>query len=176
MKFLDAKGRLYGKISILDLGALLVILVVIVGIFLVPGTSGTSTIAQIANTKPIEVDVIVRGLSIRDPQILLDELNRTKKTNIIIRNQPYGEVDVKSVQQLPKTLVIPQPDGSTKVVPDPRTDTYSADLRMTLGGKAQITKGGPVLGNNKIKIGTPLELEGFNYNFNSSIIDIRIQD
>ncbi|MFM6063648.1 MAG: DUF4330 domain-containing protein [Microcystis panniformis] len=39
-----------------------------------------------------------------------------------------------------------------------------------------MTKDGIVLGNNKIKIGTPLELEGFNYNFNASIIDIRIED
>lgn len=176
MKVLDAKGRLFGKISLLDLGAILVILMVVIGIFVVPGTSGTSTIAQIANTKPIEVDVIVRGLSIRDPQILLKELDRTKKANIIIRNQPYGEVDIKSVEQLPKTMAIPQPDGSAKVVPDPRTDTYSTDLRMTLGGKAQITKDGVVLGNNKIKIGTPVQLEGFNYDFNASIIDIRIKD
>jgi hypothetical protein len=175
MKILDARGRLFGKVSLLDLGALAVILLVIVGIFIVPGTSGTSTIAQIADTKPIEVDVIVRGLSILDPQILLKELARTKKANIIIRNQPYGQVDVKTVQQLPKTLVMPQPDGSAKVVPDPRTDTYSTDLRLTLGGKAQITKDGAVLGNNKIKIGTPIELEGFNYDFNASVIDIRIQ-
>lgn len=176
MKILDARGRLFGKVSLLDLGALAVILLVIAGIFLVPNTSGTSTIAQIANTKPIEVDAIVRGLSIRDPQILLAELDRTKKANIIIRNQPYGQVDVKSVRQLPRTLVMPQPDGSAKEVPDPRSDSYSTDLLMTLGGKAQITKDGAVLGNNKIKIGTPIQLEGFNYDFNASIIDIRIQD
>lgn len=173
MKILDSKGRVFGKISILDLGAALVILLVIIGIFFFPGTTGS--IAQVNGTKRIEVDAIVRGLSVRDPQIIMNEFNEAKKANIIIRNQPYGQVDIISVKPLARNLVIPQPDGSAKVVPDPRTDAYSADLLMTLGGKAQITKDGPVLGNNKIKIGTPIELEGYNYDFNASIIDVRIQ-
>lgn len=175
MAILDSQGRLFGKISILDLGAALVILLVLVGIFVVPGTSGTSTIAQVT-TQPIEIDALVRGLSIRDPQVLLQEFAKTKKVNIIIRNQPYGQVDIKSVKQLPRLIAVPQPDGSLKALPDPRPDAYSTDLLLTLGGKAQITKDGPVLGNNKIKIGTTLELEGFNYNFNASTIDIRLPE
>ncbi len=175
MRIVDSKGRLFGKVSILDLGAALVILLVIVGIFVVPGTSGKSTIAQI-KTQPIEVDVIVRGLSVRDPNIVINEFNKAKKANVIIRNEPYGQVDIISVRQLSRNLVIPQPDGSAKVIADPRTDAYSADLFMTLGGQAQLTKDGFVLGNNKIKIGTPLELEGFNYSFNASVIDVRARE
>jgi len=34
MKILDSQGRLFGKVSILDFGAALVILLVLVGIFL----------------------------------------------------------------------------------------------------------------------------------------------
>jgi hypothetical protein len=46
---------------------------------------------------------------------------------------------------------------------------------VILEGNAQITSNGPVLGNNKIKIGTPIELEGFKYNFtNLNVRDIRI--
>ncbi|MGQ4648435.1 DUF4330 family protein [Lyngbya aestuarii] len=173
MAIVDSKGRLFGKVSILDLGAVLVMLLVIVGIFLFPGTTGS--VAQVTSTKPIEVDVVVRGLSVRRPEELINEFNQTKKTNIIIRNQPYGQVDIRSVTQLERTLAVPQPDGSVKELPDPRGNSFSADLLMTLGGKAQITKDGPVLGNSKIKIGTPVELEGQDYNFNASVIDVRIQ-
>ena len=174
MKILDAKGRIFGKISILDLGAACVILLVIIGIFFYPSTSGS--VAQINTTKPIEIDVIVRGLSIRDPQALLSELEKEKKTDIIIRNQPYGQVDVKSVKLFKRTVLVPQPDGSVNALDDPRTDTYAVDVLMTLGGKAQVTKTGVVLGNNKIKIGVPMELEGFKYTFNSRVIDLRIID
>ena len=45
MALLDSKGRLFGKVSILDLGALLIILGVVFGIFFLPGRSGS--VAQI---------------------------------------------------------------------------------------------------------------------------------
>ncbi|MBD0362860.1 MAG: DUF4330 domain-containing protein, partial [Coleofasciculus sp. C3-bin4] len=118
MAILDSKGRLFGKVSILDLGAALVILIVVVGIFFFPGTSGS--VAQLNEKKPIEVDVLVRGLSVRDPEGLMNQFNQQKKTNIIIRKEPYGQVDIKSVKELPRTILVPQPNGNVKELPDPR--------------------------------------------------------
>ena len=172
MAILDSKGRLFGKVSILDLGAALVILLVVVGIFFFPGTSGS--VAQVKDTKPIEVDVLVRGLSVLNPEKLITQFEKQKNTNIIIRKQPYGQVDIKSVKELPRTILVPQPNGSIKEQPDPRANSYSTDMLITLGGQATLTKDGPVLGNSKIKIGTPVELEGSDYNFNASVIDVRI--
>ena len=176
MAILDSKGRLFGKVSILDVGAALVILLVVVGIFFFPGPSGS--VAQVGvKTKPVEVDLVVRGLNVRDPQQLFKQgFKEGGKTNIIIRNQPYGQVDIKSVKQLPRTVLVPQPDGSVREASDPRANQFSTDMLLTLGGKAQITDSGPVLGNSKLKIGTPIELEGFNYNFNATVIDVRIKD
>jgi hypothetical protein len=114
-------------------------------------------------------------LNIRDPQQLFKEgFKEGGKTNVIIRNEPHGQIDIKSIQQLPRTLLVPQPDGSLKELSDPRDNQFSTDMLLTLGGKAQITKDGPVIGNSKLKIGTPVELEGFNYNFNATVIDVRI--
>jgi hypothetical protein len=62
-------------------------------------------------------------------------------------------------------------------LPDPRTEAiYSVNLIVTLAGKAQMTDDGIVFGNNKVKIGTPIELEGQTYNFNTSTIDVRVLD
>lgn len=176
MAMLDSKGRLFGKVSILDLGAALVILLVLVGIFFFPGTSGS--VAQVGvTTKPVEVDLVVRGLNVRDPERLFNEgFRKGGKTNVIIRNQPHGQIDIKSINMLPRTMLVPQPDGSLKEIPDPRANQFSTDMLLTLGGKAQITESGPVIGNSKLKIGTPVELEGFNYNFNASVIDVRIPE
>ncbi|MBD1924189.1 DUF4330 domain-containing protein [Microcoleus sp. FACHB-831] len=175
MKILDSKGRLFGKVSILDVGAALVILLVVVGIFFFPSTSGS--VAQVGvTTKPVEVDLVVRGLNVRDPQELFQQgLKEGGKTKVIIRNQPYGEIGIKAVKQLPRTVLIPQPDGTVKALPDPRTEQFSTDMILTLGGDANITKDGPVLGNSKVKIGVPIELEGFNYNFNATVIDVRVK-
>lgn len=174
MAILDSKGRLFGKISILDIGAALIILMVVAGIFLFPGTSGS--VAQVGTTtKPIEVDVMVRGLTVREPQALLRNLQEEEKTRIIIRNQPYGEVDVLNVISLPRSVAVPQPDGSVISRPDPRPELdYTIDMLVTLGGNAQILEDGPVLGNTKIKVGTPMELEGLTYRFNAPVVGVRI--
>ncbi len=176
MAILDSKGRLFGKINLLDLGAVLVIVLVIFGIFVFPGTSGS--VAQVGTkTVPMEVDLIVRGLNVRDPQQLFDKgLKANGKTNVIIRNQPHGAIAIKSIQLLPRTVNVPQPDGSLKEIPDPKSNNFSTDMLLTLEGKAQVTPNGPVLGNSKVKIGMPFELEGFNYNFNASVIDLRLKE
>ncbi|MFN6566243.1 DUF4330 domain-containing protein [Dendronalium sp. ChiSLP03b] len=176
MAILDSKGRLFGKINILDLGAALVILLVIIGIFVFPGTTGS--IAQVGSkTVPIEVDLAVRGLNVRDPERLFDNgFAKGGKTNVIIRNQPYGQIGIKDIKVLPRTVNVFQPDGTVKELPDPKTNNFSTDMLLTLEGKAQVTTSGPVLGNSKVKIGMPFELEGFNYNFNATVIDVRVKD
>ena len=176
MAILDSKGRLFGKINLLDLGAALVILLVI---FVMLSTILSSFgLAQVGEKiVPIEVDLVVRGLNVRDPEQLFNNgLKKGGKTNVIIRNQPHGEIAIKSIQQLPRTVNVFQPDGTVKELPDPKTNNFSTDMLMTLEGKAQITDNGPVLGNSKVKIGMPFELEGFNYNFNATVIDIRLKD
>lgn len=174
MAILDSQGRLFGKVSLLDVGAALVIFLVIFGVFFYPGTGGS--VAQVgAQAKAIEVDAVVRGLSVAQPQQLMTDIKAAQKTNIIIRNQPYGQISVKDVKPLPRTVSVTQPDGSVKALPDPRPEmAFSTDMLMTLGGNANITDDGPVLGNNKIKIGTPIELEGQTYRFNATIVEVRI--
>ncbi|HIK40884.1 MULTISPECIES: DUF4330 domain-containing protein [Thermoleptolyngbya] len=177
MAILDSKGRLFGKVNILDLGAALVMLLVAVAVFLVPGTSGSSVAQLGVQTKPVQVDTIVRGLTVSDPAALVQSLQESKKVNVIIRNQPYGELDVVGVKQLPRSVAVPQPDGTVISLPDPRPELdFTLDMMITLAGDAQMTDDGPVLGNNKVKVGTPLELEGQTFRFNAPVVGVRIQE
>lgn len=174
MKIIDAQGKLFGKVSILDLGAAIVILLAIAGIFFSPGAPVTQGIAQ-SRLKPVEVEVMVRGLSVGDFASLLEEFQNNKQVNIVIRNQPAGKVEILATEPLPRTTPVPQPDGTVKALPDPRPEvSLIKDLIMTLGGKAQITNDGVVLeGTRKIKIGTPIRLEGRTYDFNGTIITVK---
>ncbi len=177
MAILDSKGRLFGKLSLLDLGAALAILMVIFGIFIYPGATGS--VAQSgANTKPVEVDVMARGLTVLDPEKFLASLKASDSTTIIVRNQPYsGPIEIKDVVALPRSVAVPQPDGTVKSYPDPRPElNYTADMIITLGGRAQIgADGAPVLGV-PVKIGTPVEIEGQDYSFRVSTVAVRILD
>ncbi|MGB3571358.1 MAG: DUF4330 domain-containing protein [Phormidesmis sp.] len=174
MAVLDSKGRLFGKLSLLDLGAALAILMVIVGIFFYPGAGGS--VAQTGGGKEVEVDVIARGLTVLNPDDFLAQLAETDKTDIIVRNQPYGEIGVKGVVSLPRSVAVPQPDGTVKSYPDPRPELdYTIDMLITLGGRAQIVEGVPVLGV-PVKVGTPIEIDGPQYNFRVSTVAVRILD
>ncbi len=174
MNILDSRGRLFGRFSIVDIGAVLVSLAVIIGIFVVPGESGS--VAQVGATiQPVEVDVMVRGLTVADPKALVETFEEEGTTDIIIRNQPFGSVDVKSVIELPRTVATPQPDGSLEPIPDPRPEMdYTIDMLITLAGNAQITNDSAVFGGNKVKIGTQMELEGLTYRFNTTVVGVRI--
>ena len=176
MAILDSKGRLFGKVSLLDIGAGLIILMVAVAVFFYPGTSGS--VAQVgAVNKDIEVDVMVRGLTVLNPDQFLADIKAEGTTNVIIRNQPYGQVAIKDVQPLPRSTAVPQPDGSVTAFPDPRPELgYTTDMLITLTGNAQITDDGPIFGNSKVKIGTPIELEGALYIFKTSTVAVRIPD
>lgn len=171
MTILDRQGRLFGKVSILDLGAILVILFVVAGIFFAPGKSGVLS----GQEKPqlVEADLIVRGLNVLNTQSLMTQFSPGSKLSFIIRNQPAGQVDIKSVRQIDRTLAVPQPDGSVKALKDPRPDMFSTDMIVTVTGKGERTKDGLVLGNTKMKIGSTVEVDQLNYNFNASVIDIR---
>ncbi|MEG3923711.1 DUF4330 domain-containing protein [Microcoleus sp. D3_18a_C4] len=174
MKILDSQGRLFGKLSILDVAAALIVLLVAVGIFFFPGTSGGS-VAQVGTSiKPVEIDAIAIGLKGTNVQ---DLFKPGDKINVVIRNQPSGQITIKSAKTLTRTLAVPQPNGTLKALPDPREEeAFSKNMMFTLEGKGQLTENGPVLGNTKVKIGTTLELEGNKYIFNASVIDVRVKE
>lgn len=171
MAIVDSQGRLLGKVSLLDLGAALIILLVLFGIFVFPGASGS--VAQVGATKQaVEMDVILRVAA----PAWRDMLKPGDTTNLVIRNQPSGQVKIKSVEEISDNVYVAQPDGSVKSMPDPRPEaSLSKNLLVTLTGDAQITDNGPLVSNNKIKVGTPIELEGFKYSFsNLNVRDIRV--
>ncbi len=172
MAILDQRGRLFGKLNVLDLGAILVIVLTLIGLFLVPSNSGTS-IAQIvaAETKPVEVDIVVRGLTVLEPDNLIKV---GEKPNVIIRNQPRGQVTVNAVRVLVPKIPVPKLDGTVSTVPDPRlAETYSRDFVITLGANAKITSDGVILENEKVKIGTPIEIESAKYIMRGSVMSVK---
>jgi Domain of unknown function (DUF4330) len=173
MAFLDKKGRLFGKISILDLSLAALLLLVVISSLFISGRSGPLAVQAQLNPKTVEIDAIVIGFNASKPTEILKE---GEKTSIIIRNQPYGEIQIKKIQQLPKTVTASQPNGTVKAFPDPRPESrFSNNMILTLEGRGQVTNEGPVLGNIPVKVGVPIDLDGNLYNFRASIIDVRVK-
>jgi Domain of unknown function (DUF4330) len=176
MSILDRQGRLFGKISILDIGAALVIVASILGIFLIPAGNSSSPVVGGAKTETAEIDVVVRGLNVLNPDKLREDFKPGNKLSFVIRNQPTAPVEISSVRPLERLLALSQPDGSVKAVKDPRPDSFSVDMIVTVLGQGQATDGGFTVGGTKVKIGSSVEVDQKNYNFNASVIDVRYGD
>ena len=79
----------------------------------------------------------------------------------MIRNQPHGSVALKRVITLPRRLTALQPDGRVVTAADPNQAVFSTiDARFVLEGQGRKSGGGVVFGNQNLKIGAPVELEG----------------
>ncbi|NJK34151.1 MAG: DUF4330 domain-containing protein [Oscillatoriales cyanobacterium SM2_2_1] len=162
MALLDRHGRLWGKVSLLDLGVVVVVLIALAGLLLVPGNNGYS-IAQLvtAETKPVTVEMIARGLSAMAPEGLIKAGDRV---SLVIRNQPRGQIVLKGVRFSTPKVLVAKPDGTIANLPDPRAqETSQTDVILTLEANAQVTSDGVVFGNEKIKVGTSLDIEAPNY-------------
>lgn len=146
-----------------------------VGVLWSPKLSGAVAKAT-GGLRPVTVTVDVRGIPSADPQSLLKSAEAEGKVAIVIRNQPHGSVKVRRIVPLERRLSILTPEGKIVSAPDPNQKTFSTfDGRFVLEGEGRPSAGGVVFGNQSIKIGAPVELEGKNYRFNGTVTDLRME-
>jgi hypothetical protein len=94
---------------------------------------------------------------------------------IVIRNQPHGSVEIKNVAILQRKLVAVQPNGSVVTATDPNQATFGTlDARFLLAGQGRKGEGGVVFGNQNLKIGTPIELEGNSFRVSGSVTALQV--
>ena len=163
---IDAQGKLFGRVNVLDLLLLVVVFVSALGVGLArTGNAGVNQVLKGEGTA--EVDLFFRG-SIADPSMF----KVGDKTFITIRNQPHASLKIVGVKVTPKMISMPAP-GGVKAYPDP-SEPFGKDVVLTVREKAQLTEDAVILGGQKIKVGTPIEVEGFKYRLRGSIVDVRV--
>ncbi len=91
-----------------------------------------------------------------------------------IRNIPYQELDIVSVDKAPKKVIISANNPSKYTVVEDVSAPNQFDYTIKLEDEAKITSDGAVVGGNKIKIGIPVVLEGFNYKLSGTVSSIDI--
>lgn len=160
--------------SLVDLGAAAAVLLAAGGVIWSPKLSGAVAKATGAMV-PVTVTVDVRGVPVADPTALVEAARQEGKVAIVIRNQPHGTVKIASIDPLPRRLVSLQPDGRVVTAADPNQATFSTlDARLQLEGQGRKVGGGVVFGNQNIKVGAPVEIEGEGFRVNGSVTGIAI--
>lgn len=166
---INTTSRPGGRLNLIDVLVVLVVLLGLVGAGL--ARSGKAGIhQQLKGDVTCEFDLFIRG-AVVDPGIF----KVGEKAFITLRNQPYAALTIRGVKWTPRSIGVAGPDGVLKAVADP-AEPFAKDMVLTMRETAQLTEDAVVLGGNKIKVGVPIDLEGFRYRLRGSIIDVRILD
>ncbi|MCP9809592.1 DUF4330 domain-containing protein [Cyanobium sp. HWJ4-Hawea] len=159
--------------GLVDLGAAAAVVLALGGVIWSPKLSGAIAKAT-GGLIPVTVSVDVRGVPVANPAKLMAQTREEGRVAIVIRNQPHGSVDVKQVIPLQRLLTAVQPNGTVVTAKDPNQKSLaSLDARFVLEGQGRKSGGGVVFGNQNLKIGTPVEIEGTNYRVTGTVTDLQ---
>ena len=148
-----------------------VIAVLLMGALIYLGKNKFSK-SPVEATKKIAFQVMLKSVSVTDSEI---PFKAGEESFITIRNVPYTKLQIVDFAYQPKKIVISSnnPEKPFAIVDD-FSMPYQYDFLVTLIDDAKITKDGPVVGGNKLKIGLPIVLEGFNYRWSGTVANIKI--
>jgi hypothetical protein len=162
------------RFSLVDAGAAAAVLMAAAGVIWSPKLSGAVARAT-GGLVPVTVMVDVRGVPAADPTSLINAAREAGKVAIVIRNQPHGSVPVEQVIPLQRRLAAVLPNGTVVSAPDPNQDQFpSLDARFVLRGEGRKGADGVVFGNQNLKIGAPIELEGPDFRVNGSVTGLKV--
>ena len=168
------EGRAPRHWILVDLGAGAAVLLAAIGVIWSPKLSNAVAKAT-GGLQPVSVIVDVRGIPVADPASIVESARRSGKLAIVIRNQPHGSVALKQVLPLARRLTAVQPNGTVVTAADPNQQVLpTLDARFVLNGQGRKTGGGVVFGNQNIKIGAPIELEGETFRVLGTVTGLRL--
>ena len=168
MPLIDNRGKLFGVVNLLDALIVSGVMVGVIGVAAVKG--GYSSVNKIVEKQgPAEIDLMIRA-NITD----LGMFKAGEKAFVTIRNQPYDKVAIVKVSAKRSEIAVPINDGKGfRITTDP-TMPYSSEVILTLRSDGMQTEDGIIWGGQKMKVGVPVDVEGFKYRLRGSVLDVRM--
>ena len=134
----------------------------------------TNAVARATGSvKPVEVSVDVRHLQVVDSEAFLEGIREEGAVSIVIRNQPAGRVALLSVEDISRPLTQLLSDGTVLEAED-TSPARGLHARFRLKADAETGPSGVVFGGTKLKVGSPVELEGRLYRVNGVVSGVAL--
>lgn len=159
MSIIDNKGRLFGKINIIDLLVVLLIAAVVARFAISTRNKPTSI-----ETKTIQAMFLVKDVREATSSVIkVGDVVREVKTNVVL-----GEVTDVRVE--PSQVFVDTADGRVVAATHPVFN----DVYITVEGKGTASSNAVVIGNSEIRIGTSLVLTTNIYSVTSTVVGIQV--
>jgi len=161
MRLVDDKGRVFGRINVIDFAVILVIVLFLGGVAytrLKPG--------NLEGLEPTTIEVTFLVPNVRGPSVevaVIGDVVKEAKTN-----QVLGEVVRKEVE--PANLVVQMPDGRFWEM----TSQTRKDMFLTVRGTGRVSENLIQLGGQEVRIGTPVSVKSRLYAFSAVVWDINL--
>ena len=155
------------KLNRLDWALVSVFALVLVGVLLVQSKVMVTSADMVEGEADVKIEIGVYGAEILDPSLI----KAGEKTALSIRNQPRGDVLIDSVRYEPDQITFMLPSGQPKAVANV-AQPHLTDVYITLKDHATVSKEGYVANGVKIKVGQPIDVEGFAYRFSGRILNV----
>lgn len=135
---IDDRGRLWGKINVIDLAVVLCLLLVVAGL-----VYREKAKTAIVNPRTVEVKVVC-------PFVYPEVVPNLKVGDQLVANGVLVPVFVKALEVRPALVTVSKPDGSMILTQNP----FRKDIFVTLEGKTNaISPAEIVLGGQKVRAG-----------------------
>jgi hypothetical protein len=157
-RFLDERGRIFGKVNVVDLIVLLVIVAVVV--FAVVRTTGDSS-----KVIPLRVTYTVEEVK----QATVDALVAALETGAAVRDDGGAELgEVVDVVPKPTLVEVPTPEGGLNAVESP----VLSDVEVEVLGEGRLSDSTVRIGSVPVRVGKRVTLIGTGFEVLSVVMKV----
>lgn len=147
MKLIDEKGKIFGKVSFIDLFAIIIVIMISV-LLLQKGFLNSQLHENIGEEKTVQVTVLLQKLTEKQVNVLQEGSGKLQKTG---RN---ADVNIVGIEVEQGKELVETKDGGIVIATNPML----FDAKVFVEGIGEITSERIVIDNLEVRIGTELRL------------------
>ncbi|HHV57999.1 MAG TPA: DUF4330 domain-containing protein [Firmicutes bacterium] len=163
MPWLDDRGRLFGRINIIDLAVLLLVLLVAARLGL---RSRLLRAVNPSTAKPVEAVLVVEDVR----QATADAMQEGENVLNTKSNAVLGKLVKKEVR--PALKEVETADGRLAQAESP----FKKDVYLTIRGPGQVTPNVILMGGYEMRVGASLAVKGLKFAVNTTVLSVKVEE
>lgn len=163
MPLLDERGRLFGRVNIIDLAVLILVLAVAARLGL---KSRLLRAVNPSTTKPVEVVLVVEDVR----QATADAMQEGENVLNTKSNAVLGKLVKREVR--PAVKEVETADGRLVEAQSP----LKKDVYLTIRGQGQVTPNVILLGGYEMRVGASVAVKGLKFAVNSTVLSVKVEE
>ncbi|WP_461811873.1 DUF4330 domain-containing protein [Faecalimonas sp.] len=164
MKVIDEKGKIFGKINIIDMAIILIVIALFVGVgykLFFQKSNGVSE--QPTKKEKVEVSFVVKGCT---PEIK----DSIKKGDKLIVNNKLSDAEVTEVEVSNSKTTTVDEKGKLSVAENP----LLVDIKIKVHVLADVSDAGATFNDEMMKVNADFILETMSFYANAKIIEVSL--